>query len=109
MAASRVLPSFETLAEFIIGPRFARTRWQAPQDEAGVFPARERRQRALTNPSYELTPSGINDVEPLHDAKALAMVRPLGVLLITGNDEQDDCCDDPKEHGGGNAPSLAPN
>jgi hypothetical protein len=26
-------PSFETLAEFIIGPRFARTRWQAPQDE----------------------------------------------------------------------------
>jgi hypothetical protein len=23
-------PSFETLAEFIIGPRFARTRWQAP-------------------------------------------------------------------------------
>jgi hypothetical protein len=22
--------SFETLAEFIIGPRFARTRWQAP-------------------------------------------------------------------------------
>jgi hypothetical protein len=25
--------SFETLAEFIIGPRFARTRWQAPQDE----------------------------------------------------------------------------
>src|SRR5262249_46776116 len=23
----------ETLAEFIIGPRFARTRWQAPQDE----------------------------------------------------------------------------
>jgi hypothetical protein len=37
MAASRVPPSFETLAEFIIGPRFARTRWQAPQDEAGVF------------------------------------------------------------------------
>jgi hypothetical protein len=29
-----VLPSFETLAEFSIGPRFARTRWQAPQDEA---------------------------------------------------------------------------
>jgi hypothetical protein len=27
-------PSFETLAEFIIGPRFARTRWQAPQEEA---------------------------------------------------------------------------
>jgi hypothetical protein len=26
-------PSFETLAEFIIGPRFARTRWQAPQDD----------------------------------------------------------------------------
>jgi hypothetical protein len=25
--------SFETLAEFIIGPRFARTRWQAPLDE----------------------------------------------------------------------------
>jgi hypothetical protein len=24
-------PSFETLAEFIIGPRFAWTRWQAPQ------------------------------------------------------------------------------
>jgi hypothetical protein len=37
MAASRVLPSFETLAEFIIGPRFARTRWQAPQDEVVVF------------------------------------------------------------------------
>ena len=32
----RVLrPSFETLAEFIIGPRYARTRWQAPQDEDG--------------------------------------------------------------------------
>jgi hypothetical protein len=30
-----LLPSFETLAEFIIGPRFARTRWQAPQDEDG--------------------------------------------------------------------------
>jgi hypothetical protein len=31
MAASPVLhPSFDTLAEFIIGPRFARTRWQAP-------------------------------------------------------------------------------
>ncbi|SHG42727.1 hypothetical protein SAMN05443248_1524 [Bradyrhizobium erythrophlei] len=29
-------PSFETLAEFIIGPRFARTRWQAPQDEVRV-------------------------------------------------------------------------
>src|SRR5450756_523569 len=28
-------PSFETLAEFIIGPRYARTRWQAPQDEVG--------------------------------------------------------------------------
>jgi hypothetical protein len=27
---------FETLAEFIIGPRFARTRWQAPQDEARI-------------------------------------------------------------------------
>ena len=26
-----LLPSFETLAEFIIGPRFARTRWQALQ------------------------------------------------------------------------------
>ena len=26
-------PSFETLAEFSIGPRFARTRWQAPQDD----------------------------------------------------------------------------
>src|ERR1700754_1641241 len=26
-------PSFETLAEFIIGPRFARTRWQTPRDE----------------------------------------------------------------------------
>ena len=25
--------SFETLAEFIIGPRLARTRWQAPEDE----------------------------------------------------------------------------
>jgi hypothetical protein len=31
-----VPPSFETLAEFIIGPRFARTRWQAPQDEVGI-------------------------------------------------------------------------
>jgi hypothetical protein len=30
-----LLPSFETLAEFIIGPRFARTGWQAPQDEGG--------------------------------------------------------------------------
>jgi hypothetical protein len=29
-------PSFETLAEFIIGPRFARTRWQAPQDDVCV-------------------------------------------------------------------------
>src|SRR5450756_1754736 len=28
-------PSFETLAEPVIGPRFARTRWQAPQDEDG--------------------------------------------------------------------------
>src|SRR5580692_12004293 len=26
-------PSFETRAEFIIGPRFAGTRWPAPQDE----------------------------------------------------------------------------
>jgi len=26
--------SFETAAEFIIGPRFARTRWRPPQDEA---------------------------------------------------------------------------
>src|SRR6267378_6246124 len=30
------VPSFETLAEFIIGPRFARTRWQAPQDEVSI-------------------------------------------------------------------------
>src|SRR5260370_41149717 len=30
-------PSFETLAEFIIGPRFARTRWQAPQDEVSIL------------------------------------------------------------------------
>jgi hypothetical protein len=30
-------PSFETLAEFIIGPRFARTRWQAPQDEVSFL------------------------------------------------------------------------
>src|SRR5450756_697252 len=28
-------PSFETLAEPVIGPRFARTRWQALQDEGG--------------------------------------------------------------------------
>jgi hypothetical protein len=37
MAASSYVASFETLAEFIIGPRFARTRWQAPQDEVGVL------------------------------------------------------------------------
>jgi hypothetical protein len=30
-------PSFETLAEFIIGPRFARTRWQAPHRMRTVF------------------------------------------------------------------------
>ena len=28
-------PSFETLAEFIIGPAEGRTRWLAPQDDAG--------------------------------------------------------------------------
>ena len=27
-------PSFETGAELVIGPRFARTRWRPPQDEA---------------------------------------------------------------------------
>src|SRR3982074_3070988 len=37
MAVSRcVAPSFETLAEFSIGPRFARTRWQTPQDEVRI-------------------------------------------------------------------------
>jgi hypothetical protein len=30
-------PSFETLAEFIIGPRFARTRWRVPQDEVRIL------------------------------------------------------------------------
>jgi hypothetical protein len=31
---ARSSPSFETRPEFTIGPRFARTRWAAPQDEA---------------------------------------------------------------------------
>ncbi len=34
-----VAPSFETRPEPVIGPRFARTRWGAPQDEAGKLRA----------------------------------------------------------------------
>ena len=35
-ASPSLLPSFETRPEFTIGPRFARTRWAAPQDEGGA-------------------------------------------------------------------------
>jgi hypothetical protein len=61
MAASPVLhPSFETLAEFIIGPRFARTRWQAPQDE--VVPrwgaAQSGNEREAV-PDFAFAPSGL--------------------------------------------------
>src|ERR1700676_5160894 len=50
---SRRCPSCETLAEFIIGPRFARTRWQAPQDEVVPGPHGEERGNAV-----RLEPSG---------------------------------------------------
>src|SRR5260370_41390315 len=55
MAASpyTLRPSFETLAEPVIGPRFARTRWQAPQDEARISSQALRRREA---PSRRMKP-----------------------------------------------------
>ena len=63
-------PSFETFAEFIIGPSFARTRWQAPQDEVGDFftnseeaatrPSRRMKPPHLTKPYSATAPSAVS-------------------------------------------------
>jgi hypothetical protein len=64
-------PSFETLAEFIIGPRFARTRWQAPQDEGlrkPQFNLRSRSRAAYRDGAWGDLPDGLHGdlcVQPL--------------------------------------------
>ena len=66
----RVLhPSFETLAEFSIGPRSARTRWQAPQDEVHHLRHPEEAPPGPRNARPDDRLRAVSKDAPQHDAR----------------------------------------